>query len=400
MASKCKHSLAKQETACADGMCPLCLAKDIIKFNDKCVAMRRRLEAENRALHKDIKLMNEELAEASTRKDKPMSKAKELLEKRIAMSRVSADNENYLIQLSIKEAEEIIQALAALEPEQPCDWIPVGVRLPEENADFVLVTNNEKYALGWYNNNHWSLITTNTSDLYDSNITHWKPIVLPEPTCQTCGGSGGRVPALWGLTQMHSSEGFAGETKPCPNCPPKPGILMHTPCAGESGSTYPRPTFTKPKEPEPEPSGEFVKKTGELMKKFYEYQNFVHFFLHYLRERGIIKGTRDTVEDIKIKLLNRIAELLADLELARKTRDGFKALTIKQAEQIEKLKGNKEIKYQERYTAARFEEVQDNNRQRDEIIKGYETVMRKCIKAMEGSNCLESQWLTEALKGE
>ena len=60
--SKCKHSLAKQMTACTDGICPLCLAKDIIKFNDKCVEIRRRLEAENRALHKDIRTMNEELA--------------------------------------------------------------------------------------------------------------------------------------------------------------------------------------------------------------------------------------------------------------------------------------------------------------------------------------------------
>ena len=30
----------------------------------------------------------------------------------------------------------------------------------------------------------------------------------------------------------------------------------------------------------------------------------------------------------------------------------------------------------------------------------YKTVMRRCIKAMEGSNCLELQWLEQALKGE
>ena len=62
MATECKHSLAKQMTACTDGMCPLCLAKEMIRFNDKCVKIRRRLEDENRALHKDILKMNELLA--------------------------------------------------------------------------------------------------------------------------------------------------------------------------------------------------------------------------------------------------------------------------------------------------------------------------------------------------
>lgn len=46
MAKKCTHSLAKQETACADGLCPLCLAADIVRFNDKCVKIRRKLETE------------------------------------------------------------------------------------------------------------------------------------------------------------------------------------------------------------------------------------------------------------------------------------------------------------------------------------------------------------------
>lgn len=46
IAEKCTHSLAEQETACADGLCPLCLATDIVRFNDKCVEMRRKLEVE------------------------------------------------------------------------------------------------------------------------------------------------------------------------------------------------------------------------------------------------------------------------------------------------------------------------------------------------------------------
>jgi len=50
MAKKCTHNLAEQETACADGMCPLCLAKDLISGNDKCVKMRRKLEARIKTL--------------------------------------------------------------------------------------------------------------------------------------------------------------------------------------------------------------------------------------------------------------------------------------------------------------------------------------------------------------
>ena len=34
-----------------------------------------------------------------------------------------------------------------------------------------------------------------------------------------------------------------------------------------------------------------------------------------------------------------------------------------------------------------------------ERITELETVIRKCIDAMKGSNCLEQQWLEKALKG-
>ena len=61
MGTKCKHNFSDKLTAC-DDMCPLCLAADIIKFNDRCLETRRRLEDENKALHKDILKMNELLA--------------------------------------------------------------------------------------------------------------------------------------------------------------------------------------------------------------------------------------------------------------------------------------------------------------------------------------------------
>ncbi len=59
MATECKHSLAKQMTACIDGMCPVWLEKEMIRNNDMCV----RVKDENKALHKDILKMNELLAE-------------------------------------------------------------------------------------------------------------------------------------------------------------------------------------------------------------------------------------------------------------------------------------------------------------------------------------------------
>ena len=44
--------------------------------------------------------------------------------------------------------------------------------------------------------------------------------VLRAEPCKACGGSK-RVPALWGVTQMHGSgKEFAGKTKPCPACEP------------------------------------------------------------------------------------------------------------------------------------------------------------------------------------
>jgi len=50
MLKKCTHSLAEQETACADGICPLCLITDLIRGNDKCVKIRRKLEAKIKTL--------------------------------------------------------------------------------------------------------------------------------------------------------------------------------------------------------------------------------------------------------------------------------------------------------------------------------------------------------------
>lgn len=58
MTTKCKHSFSDKLTACNDGICPLCLAENVTRYNEICV----RVKDENRALHKDIRKMNELLA--------------------------------------------------------------------------------------------------------------------------------------------------------------------------------------------------------------------------------------------------------------------------------------------------------------------------------------------------
>ena len=54
--------------------------------------------------------------------EQKIQEAIELLEHRIAVSKVSADNDNYLIQLSIKEASGILALLK--EPAEKPDHIP------------------------------------------------------------------------------------------------------------------------------------------------------------------------------------------------------------------------------------------------------------------------------------
>jgi hypothetical protein len=73
-----------------------------------------------------------------------------------------------------KQSELVKELEAELEQHR---WIPVSERLPENDGKFVLVTNGKAYALSWYND-RWSLISSNTSELADKNITYWKPIIL------------------------------------------------------------------------------------------------------------------------------------------------------------------------------------------------------------------------------
>ena len=43
MTDKCQHDLADRETACADGMCPLCLSAQIAALKDQLIKVRLSL---------------------------------------------------------------------------------------------------------------------------------------------------------------------------------------------------------------------------------------------------------------------------------------------------------------------------------------------------------------------
>lgn len=55
--SKCTHDLTERETACADGMCPQCLASDNEALRDVIADMRRYMlkdaRERNRAMAND-----------------------------------------------------------------------------------------------------------------------------------------------------------------------------------------------------------------------------------------------------------------------------------------------------------------------------------------------------------
>ena len=39
----CSHNLWERETACADGMCPICLAEAVAAERERCAAQAKRL---------------------------------------------------------------------------------------------------------------------------------------------------------------------------------------------------------------------------------------------------------------------------------------------------------------------------------------------------------------------
>ena len=52
--SECTHDLAERETACADGMCPQCLASDNESLRDTISYMRLTMLNSARAHHEEL----------------------------------------------------------------------------------------------------------------------------------------------------------------------------------------------------------------------------------------------------------------------------------------------------------------------------------------------------------
>lgn len=73
------------------------------------------------------------------------------------------------------------QALAELEElEKACRWIPVSEGMPKNIADVWILLDRHVAGKGFYgeleNGWGWEIYT----DTLLTNVTHWKPIILPE----------------------------------------------------------------------------------------------------------------------------------------------------------------------------------------------------------------------------
>lgn len=65
--------------------------------------------------------------------------------------------------------------LAALKEQRR--WIPVGERLPDDNAEVLFYGHHNCITLGYYHHEKWYFDTGWEFDL--GTVTHWQP--LPEP---------------------------------------------------------------------------------------------------------------------------------------------------------------------------------------------------------------------------
>lgn len=200
-----------------------------------------------------------------------------------------------------------LKKVLALLRKKPCDWIPVGERLPKAGYCLVLCEEHVYEVKVRVSNDEWEDVKGNTfhkdtpkcniehlgSILIgeDNCITHWMPIVLPKP-CEKCGGS-----------ELDIDEAFCGpiigDIPPCPDCKPKEPIkacrrcgektkvLADGICIDDCTSTEPKPEWMKfndrvkeqiesrdnncrsePVEPKPSDVAEFVKKLRNFTKLY------------------------------------------------------------------------------------------------------------------------------------
>lgn len=282
--SKCKHSLAEQETACADGMCPLCLAKDIIKFNDKCVEMRRRAKE----LLRDTKLLG---LVFETYRDKTPPAVKQAIKGTF---------------------ENINQALAALEPSQEQPYVIYQASNKVSTMFFASRDDAEEYA-------------GNAGAA--AGIQIFETFVMPKSIkpCQKCGGSG-RVPTL-------RSVGFGQENQimePCPACselePQSGEFVKYT--RGKLLDPY---IYCQMKNPPMKPL-EDLRKALDIINEQADQ------IAELMASRELARKTRDKT----IKVMQRQAEHLAEVEAEcknwRRVCEKIEGEKKQLTEQIEKLK--------------------------------------------------------------
>lgn len=108
MSADCTHGIAERETACADGMCPLCLANEItrLKENPSLLQMQSRhiaeLQIENNRLIKSLSAADAEI----TRLRQLLGKARDELEtirsilRSLPASRTAVEVDAHLSELS------------------------------------------------------------------------------------------------------------------------------------------------------------------------------------------------------------------------------------------------------------------------------------------------------------
>lgn len=159
-----------------------------------------------------------------------MSQAiKEAIELLEAASQTQGDIFYYII-----KAEQALTKLRSIKEPEPNRWIPVSERLPKSPTHYLCcdMKPGKSELPSIYTATTWSkaegFYTDDGSGKMDVRVypTHWKPIILPCPTCKapepkcTCGDTG-EVPKPMPKTPHPCNDvnlRRAEETIPCPDC--------------------------------------------------------------------------------------------------------------------------------------------------------------------------------------
>jgi len=107
----------------------------------------------------------------------------EILRRNIMVSKVSADNDKYAIQLSIADGDVILKEIKQLKAElDKHRWIPVSEEpIPKDSGQYLVCNMRQggvKRLINWDTIHHqWGSYGVPISSPQD---THWMPIILPD----------------------------------------------------------------------------------------------------------------------------------------------------------------------------------------------------------------------------